>query len=69
MFVTEQGIKKDSGKDPFAALSTRCPATDLEKHTRGAVSQVFHTHRGAGRSTWGQYWNVACKIQLAMEVL
>lgn len=56
-------------KAHFAASSTRCPATDLEKQPGGAAPQMLHTYRDVGRSTWDQYWNVACKIQLAVEVL
>lgn len=67
VFLKEQGIKRGR-KDPFAASSTRCPATDLEKLTGGTVSQMFHTYRDDGHSTWDQCWNVACKIQLAAEV-
>lgn len=59
-----RGIKPD-----FATSSTKCPATDLEKHPGGAASQTLHTYRDVGRSTWDQYWNAACKIQLAVEVL
>lgn len=56
-------------KGHFATSSTRCPATDLEKPPGGAASEMLHTYRDVGRSTWDQYWNVACKIQLAVEVL
>lgn len=67
-FLKNKG--QNSGiKAHFATSSTRCPATGLEKHPRGAALQTLYTYQDVGRSTWDQCWNVACKTQLAGEVL